>query len=602
MPTPQEQTAQIEAALRRRFLPLVPKIETPERSGWSEDQHDTDRLSRALAAYVIVGLCDIDDATAVGTITDGKNDGGIDALYFDRTGNRLVFVQAKFKRGGAAPSQDDILKTINGIKALQERRFGAFNQAVQDRLDEIEEALDTAGVQIEVVPAFLGESLGPHATSDMNALQAEMNGFSPRMTWSVAGLSRIHDWLVAEQTPTTVDAQIALESWATVTSPRKAVYGQITAASLAELVATHGKALFERNIRHYLGSVGVNQAIERTVRGRPGDFFYLNNGLTAVADTITPAAGTNARCVFGFTNLSIVNGAQTAGSIAIAAIAGTISPDAKLLITIIEIGTGAGDFGLEITRARNHQNVVRGVDFAALDPNQERLRQELALAGITYHYRPSAEARARREDAFTLEEAALALACLSFPILHSRDIASAHRRTHPNAVDFVVTAKKEIGRLWEQDGSNYGQIFGPSVSGLRVCRAIRIYRFIDRILAGSEWSETAYSRRMFFRHGRYFIMAVIAHRLPELFRRPELALSEADATLLSQRTNELAEMIFAIAESMRFKGYLSIFRNLTDAQPLANAVLDRLAEQDATARLAASSTPASTATPSSGTS
>jgi len=34
-------------------------------------------------------------------------------------------------------------------------------------------------------------------------------------------------------------------------------------------------------------------------------------------------------------------------------------------------------------------------------------------------------------------------------------------------------------------------------------------------------------------------------------------------------------------------GYLAIFRNLTDAQPLADAVLDRLAEQDAAARGAA---------------
>lgn len=591
MPTPLEQVAQIEAALRRRFFPLVPKIETPARSGWSDDQHDTDRLSRSLAAYVLVGLCGIDDVVAAGAITDGTNDGGIDALLFDRAGNQIVFVQAKFKRNGAAPSQDETLKTINGIRALQERRFGEFNQAIQGRLDEIEEALDTAGVRIEVVPAFLGDNLGPHAIADLNALQAEMNRLSPRMTWEVAGLSKVHGWLAAEQTPATVDAQIALENWSCITAPRKTVYGQISATALAQLVETHGKALFERNIRHYLGSIGVNVAIEKTVRGRPGDFFYLNNGLTAVAEEITQAGGTNARCVFGFKKLSIVNGAQTAGTVAAV---GTISPDAKLLITIIEIGAGADEFGLEITRARNHQNVVRGVDFAALDPNQERLRQELALAGITYHYRPSAEARARREDAFTLEEAAVALACLSFPVVHSRDVQPAPRRTHPNAVDLVVTAKKEIGRLWEQDGTHYGQIFPSSLSGLRVCRAVRIFRFIDQILAASERSETAYARRMFFRHGRYFVMAFIAHRLPDLIKRPELTLSEADRTTLSQQVNELAELIYALSQPwLVSKGYLSIFRNLTDAQPLADSVLTRLAAVDAPI--------ASTSAPSSGT-
>lgn len=579
MPTPAEKISQIEAAFRQRFFPLIPRVETADRIVWTEDQHDTDRLSRALAAYALIGLTDVDDGTAAGAITDGKNDGGIDALHFDRAENRLLFVQAKFKRTGAAPAQDDVLKTINGIRALVNRRFPQFNQAFQNRLDEIEEALDTAGIKLCVVLAYLGENLSQHVTNDLDALKADMNRLSPRMTWESAGLTRIFGWLVAEQTPSTVDADVVLENWAATTGPRKAVYGQMQAAALAQLVETHGKALFERNIRHYLGSVGVNTAIEKTVRSRPGDFFYLNNGITAVAEEITQAAGNENRCVFGLKNVSIVNGAQTAGAITNASLSGAISEDARLLITVIEIGSGADDLGIRITRARNHQNVVRGVDFAALDPSQERLRQELAVAGIKYYYRPSAEARARRDDAFTLEEAAVALACLSFRIAHSRTRA----RAVQNAIDFIVTAKKEIGRLWEQDGAMYGEIFPTTLSGLRACRLVRVYRLVDRILSATERSETSYYRRMFFRHGRYFIMAFVAHRAPEVIGRPELTISIEDEKLISQQTNVLAELIYAQSQQWQgVKGYLSIFRNLTDSQPLADAVLDRLAEQDAT--------------------
>ena len=411
-----------------------------------------------------------------------------------------------------------------------------------------------------------------------------MNHLSPRMSWQVAGLTAIYGWLVAEQVPIVVSINVVLENWAGVTTPRKAVYGQISAASLAALVVSKGKALFERNIRHYLGSVGVNTAIEETVRRRPGDFFYLNNGSTAVTEVLTPAAGNASRCAFGLTNVSIVNGAQTAGTIANAASAGEISPDAKVLITIIEIGTGTDEISLHITRARNHQNVVRGVDFAALDPNQERLRQEMALAGITYHYRPSAEARARRDDAFTLEEAAVALACLSMPVRTAAEVHALRTLRQPahNAVDFVVTAKKELGRLWEQDGAIYGQLFPPTMTGLRVCRMVRIYRFIDQILAATEWSNTGYQRRMFFRHGRYFIMAFIAHRSADVLGRAEFALSSTDQNLLSQRTNEIAEAIYAQSQPLQaVKGYLSIFRNLTDSQPLADGVIQRLAFQDA---------------------
>jgi hypothetical protein len=580
MPTRDEKVAQIEAALRGRFFASVPKVVKPGREGWTEDQHDLDRLSRALAAYALVGTCEIDDTTAAGAITDGSDDGGIDALYFDRAGNRLVLVQSKFKRNGAAPAENEVLKTINGTKAIQSRQFNGFNEAIRNRLDEIEEALDTPGVKLEVLLVFLGDALGPHATADLNSFRDELNRFSPVMQWCAAGLESIHGWLVEEQAPATVDDQITLENWSGIMAPRKAIYGQISAAALAKLVEDHGKALFERNIRHYLGSLGVNTAIEKTVRTRPGDFFYLNNGITAVAETITQAAGTSEKCAFGFKRLSIVNGAQTAGSIFNATLSGDISPDAKLLVTLIEIGDGADDIGLKITRARNHQNVVRGVDFAALDPNQERLRQELAAAGITYFYRPSAEARARRDDAFTLEEAAVAMACLAFKVRSAAELLQ-----HPkpiNAVDFAVTAKKEIGRLWEQDGTLYGQLFPATLSGVRVCRLVRIYRFIDRILADTERSENSYNRRMFFRHGRYFIMAFVALRTADVMGKPQLEIAAADQTILSQRTNELSELIYSATEPLQaLKGYLAIFRNLTDAQPLADSVLQRLAENDA---------------------
>ena len=137
-------------------------------------------------------------------------------------------------------------------------------------------------------------------------------------------------------------------------------------------------------------------------------------------------------------------------------------------------------------------------------------------------------------------------------------------------------------RLWEQGGPLYGQLFPAGLSGVRVCRYVRMYRFIDRILADTEQSENGYQRRLFFRHGRYFIMAFVALRSADVISRPQLDLAPADITLLSQRTNELSELIYAVTQpNQGFKGYLAIFRNLTDAQPLANSVLQRLATQDA---------------------
>jgi len=123
-PSREEQIAQIQAALRSRFFPLVPSLGV---SGWTQDQDDTNRLSRALAAYALVGICDLDDASAAACITDGGDDGGIDAAHYDRANSQLVLVQAKFKRNGAAPTQAECLATVNGVKALREKRFDQFN-------------------------------------------------------------------------------------------------------------------------------------------------------------------------------------------------------------------------------------------------------------------------------------------------------------------------------------------------------------------------------------------------------------------------------------------------------------------------------------------
>ena len=112
MPTKQEiHVAHVETALRQRFFALVPKVEKPQRQNWTEDQHNIDRLSRALAAYSLVGLSELDDAAAVAALTDGDDDYGIDAFYFDRARNRLVIVQSKYKRTGTAPSQEEVQKT-----------------------------------------------------------------------------------------------------------------------------------------------------------------------------------------------------------------------------------------------------------------------------------------------------------------------------------------------------------------------------------------------------------------------------------------------------------------------------------------------------------
>ena len=576
MPRNEEKIVQIEAALRNRFFPFVPKVEKPDRTGWTEDRHDLDRLSRSLAAYALVGECGIEDAIASAAVTDGSDDFGIDALRFDRSSNRLIVVQSKYKRTGTSPDESDCLKTVNGVRLLLSRRFDSFNTAIKTLLGDIEEALDTTGVTICLLMVYMGDTFNHTAEHDLNSFKSEINQFDEGLSWHSKGLREVHEWLVQEQEVRTVDVPVFLEHWGGTLLPRKVFYGQIKAADLAELVERHGTALFERNIRSYLGSITVNTAIERTVSSRPTELFYLNNGITAVAETVTKANGTPQRCRFDLRKVSIVNGAQTAGAITTAAINGTISNEAKILITIIEVGDESSALGLNITRARNSQTQVQGVNFAALDPNQERIRRELSAIGITYHYRPSAESRTYRSDAFSLEDAGLAIACLNFKLKSSEDIAADPRLSI--GLDLVVTARRQIGRLWEPASTYYALLFPNDISSMRIYRLVQVYRFIDKILTENQYTESAYQRQMFFRHGRYLVMAFVALELPYILDKFELTITADDQRRLSIRTNELAEVLYAVADrTLVYSSFQRVFRISTDSQTLVDGVLKHLA-------------------------
>ena len=447
-------------------------------------------------------------------------------------------------------------------------QFQKFNESIARIQPEIEEALATDGLQVIGCQIHQGEALGPHAIADLEQLKVEMNQFVQRFDWRDLNLNVVHGMLMSEHAVKPVNVQLTLERWYGVEEPRKAYYGLISAANLANYYEQHGKALFEKNIRHYLGAEEVNAEIAATVEDHPKEFFYLNNGLTAVCNSVRPNPGaTQQQGVFAVQGFSIVNGAQTVGSIAASKVnKGSVSDDAKVLITLIEVGDGQEQLGSKVTRARNTQNSIKGLHFAALDPQQERLRQALKLSGIEYFYRPSAEAMRLDENSITIEQAVIALASLSG---NTRN---------------VVAAKKAVGQLFDIGGEYYPRLFQADLSGPGLIRRVRIYEFINGIFEASERAEASYSRRkMFYRHGRLFILHIFARRHQGLIAKPEINLSESDKADISRAAIDVAELVYTTAEATigAYKGYLSIFRNMTDAEPLARETMRRLAAQDA---------------------
>ncbi|MGD1930987.1 MAG: AIPR family protein [Leptolyngbyaceae cyanobacterium] len=548
------QKVQIETILEQRYFSIIPQLDR----NWTSEQHRKNRLSRSLAAFAVQKLADVTPAQAANSVVNGENDNGIDAIFFDRIQNCLWLIQSKI---GNAPNMSENKKLCDGVEDLINSRFDKFNENFVRVQTDVEAALATNELKIIGCNVHLGAELGTHAISDLNQLKNDLNQFSQRFDWKDLALSTVHQWLTVENSIIPPSVNLKIKNWYGLTNPRKAFYGLVDAQQLACLYRQHGKVLFEKNIRYYLGEEDVNSAILGTAQEHPEELFYLNNGLTAVCSKVDPLPGANNdEGDFTIEGFSIVNGAQTVGSITtLLNSQGSISETAQLLITLIEIGAESDELGKKITRARNTQNTIRDLYFAALDSNQERLRQELAISGVTYQYRPSETSN--NQELVTIEQVILALACLQ------------------GNTSIVVTAKKEIGQIYPQFKS---EIFSSNLQGLKLYRYVQIFKYLDQLFLNSEQSETQTRRKTFYRHGRFFVFHILARRHQHLLNKVELQLSDADKTALSRVALELAELIYTVAESVcdSSKGYLAIFRNLTDSEMLARSVMQELEQRN----------------------
>jgi len=150
----------------------------------------------------------------------------------------------------------------------------------------------------------------------------------------------------------------------------------VTGSWLNELYKKYRTDLFSANLRGYLGSresdSNINNGIKSTAREEPSNFYVYNNGITALVLDYDLGKRSRAGRALALTGISIVNGAQTTGSIS--SVDGALSPDVRVPIRFVK---ASRDEILEnVVRFNNSQNKLQAADFRSTDPIQERLRNE----------------------------------------------------------------------------------------------------------------------------------------------------------------------------------------------------------------------------------
>jgi hypothetical protein len=118
------------------------KIDLSDWAGRPDPDRRLAFLSRAVAALCIKTLAATDVEVAARAVTDGFEDGGIDAIYFDQNTDTLFFVQSKWSNDGSTPMNGgSSAKFVDGVQDILNAKFDQFNPKVKAKEAEIRAAL-----------------------------------------------------------------------------------------------------------------------------------------------------------------------------------------------------------------------------------------------------------------------------------------------------------------------------------------------------------------------------------------------------------------------------------------------------------------------------
>lgn len=429
---------------------------------------DSKKYSRGITAVCLAGLTGLPYSSVKDYVVDGSRDNGIDGVAYDAPKNKLYLVQAKWSNKGTGTiDTGDLRKFIAGVYDLLNENWEKFNARYGIIANKISDAIRN-DPEIVVVAAFNSDNPISRECEDIiSDFLAENNSDHQEIvTFRQFDLKRLIRTINSIKAGSKSDVELNLLHWGEQKEPYYAVYGKISCADVAEWHNTHENLLFSENIRNTLPESEINTQIEAALVNDPAEFWYLNNGITAIADEVVRKpiglGDQKESALWKVSNLKIVNGAQTTGSIAKAY---SKSPHAVrkayVQIKVISLENAPIDIAKKVTTATNTQNRVDAKDFLALDPIQDGIAESFKQRGIQYCYRRG-ERVVDVAKGLEVQELAMALA-----------VSSDHMSS-------VTVAKRNAGSLTDPNG-HYAKIFDKPLDAELAWNLVLKFREVESL-------------------------------------------------------------------------------------------------------------------------
>ena len=482
------------------------KIDMSDCRNESTDQKKDHLISRALAAYALVIESKISLEDASLCVTDGGNDFGIDAVYVDSICKRLILVQSKLRNDGLSSLDiGDMSAFCDGVSRLINSDYSGANPKLLNKQTEIENAILGIGYKIEAVVTYTSNTpLAPEIKAIIERLKTNINDDGNDLfSYKTILLNDIYTHMQSSAVGGSIDCNLQITNWgfsADQEVPR-GYYGLLSGRELGKLWSEHGSLLLSKNI-----STEVNEGIKSVLKEHPNDFVYYNNGIKIVTDEIIRGLpnGDNRTCgIFSLKNISVVNGAQTIGSIGeVYAEDESLLENVKVFAHIISLKNKDSGFGDEVTKLSNTQNKIEKKDFLSIaDPFHEKLKKDFAMDHKGYQYRTGDSNTIFTENC-TVDEAVSALGCAL------------------DDVDVSTKVKSNVGSIFDDlSGGVYKRIFNPSVGTHFVWNCIQFQKVFDNVrnLYASTHDKI---ERLVSIHGNCFLLHIsFLHFMPELLSK-----------------------------------------------------------------------------------
>lgn len=315
-------------------------------------------------------------------LTDGANDGGIDAIFNDPNseGNDMIIVQSKYYENSMLTGQDvagELYKITETIKAIDNFKVSSLNEKVVS-------AYRTAKSQMEdngVIRVVFFTSYAPKNKRDRSKIEKSVTSIFSSFEFEMDFRADIEAQIEnVDNGKLCVDYdKLDLDSKDNFLKYEDSIVVNISAQSLQSLQNRRRNGLLGMNLRYYIRQKTVDDGIKKTISDEPENFWYKNNGIIIVCEDYQIDGK-----VLKLYNFSIVNGGQTTNRIGRLDIEHDFYLQCKVVKAKGKTEEARDRFTLDIAEASNSQKPIKKADLKSNTPEQLRLRERLHKYQVYY--------------------------------------------------------------------------------------------------------------------------------------------------------------------------------------------------------------------------